>query len=449
MLVSRSAERFALWGERPALIDEQQAPLSYGELARRIAEWRKRLPDLGVRAGDVVGLKGPYCVELIACLWALALEANTVLPLAEHAAEPGQQTRAATELSHLLRFNSGGAWAHERHAAAHANALLGGLRSRGGSGLILFSSGSEGEPKIVLHDLERLLGKFDKELKPLRTLLFLVFDHIAGLDTLFYTLCAGGCAVIENSRRPEAVCRAIERSRVQVLAATPSFLALLLASGAHQDHDLASLEIVTYGSEPMPPPLLRRLTQALPVTRFIQKYGTTELGSPASRSRSNDTVWMKMDGEGFETKVVENVLWIRAHGAMLGYLNRPAPFDQGGWFNTGDLVEVEGEWMRILGRATEIINVGGNKVVPASVESALLQIPNVAAVSVWGEPNSLLGQVVAVRITPNAACTLEEMKSAVRSAARATLAPHEAPVRIELSELPAVNYRWKRARHDR
>jgi long-chain acyl-CoA synthetase len=449
MLVGRSAARFAGWGERPALVDEEEALVSYAELARRIGEWRKRLPALGVRAGDVVGLKGPYSAELIACFWALALEATTVLPLSEHAPELSAPTRKSTELAHLLRVDARGAWTHEPLAAARANPLLGELRSRAGSGLILFSSGTEGEPKIVLHDLERLFGKYDRNLKSFRTLLFLVFDHIAGLDTLFYTLCAGGCAVIENTRRPEAVCRAIARSKVQVLAATPSFLALLLASGAHLEHDLASLEIVTYGSEPMPPPLLRRLAQALPATRFIQKYGTTELGSPASRSRANDAVWMKIDGERFESRVVDHILWIRAQGAMLGYLNRPTPFDQGGWLNTGDLVEVDGEWMRILGRASEIINVGGNKVLPASVESALLQIPNVAAVSVWGEPNPLLGQVVAVRITPKAACTLEEMKSAVRAAARAGLAPHEAPVRIELSALPDVSYRWKRARHDR
>ena len=300
----RAAGRFAGWGDRPALIDEHEAPVSYAELARLIAAWRERLPGLGVRAGDVVGLKGPYSAELIACFWALALAGNTILPLSENAPELSAEARKTTELAHLLRFDSRGKWAHEAHAAARANPLLAALRSRNGSGLVLFSSGSEGAPKIVLHDLERLFGKFDKKLKAFRTLLFLVFDHIAGLDTLFYTLCAGGCAVIENTRRPEAVCRAIARSRVQVLAATPSFLALVLAAGAHQEHDLSSLEIVTYGSEPMAPSLLRQLGEALPAARLIQKYGTTELGSPSSRSRGGDSLWMKMHGEGFETREI-------------------------------------------------------------------------------------------------------------------------------------------------
>ena len=446
MLIQRTVDRFAGWQDRPALIDEQGAAVAYTALARLVAEWQKRLPTLGVQPGDVVGLRGPYSSELIACLWALTLRANVIVPLSENAPELSAEMRSATELAHVLRFDSRGAWTHERHDALRAHPLLAGLRERGASGLVLFSSGTEGSPKIVLHDVERLLGKFDKPLKPFRTLLFLVFDHIAGLDTLFYTLCAGGCAVIENTRRPDQVCRAIARSRVQVLAATPSFLALLLASGAHQEHDISSLEIVTYGSEPMASSLLQNLTRALPSTRFIQKYGTTELGSPSSRSRGADTLWMKMSGASFETKVLDNVLWVRAETAMVGYLNRPLPFDKDGWLNTGDVVEVDGEWMRIVGRVSEVINVGGHKVFPAEVENALLQAPNVAAVSVWGEPNTLLGQVVAVRVTPKHACTLEEIKATVRATARAKLPSHAVPARIELAATPDIGYRWKRVR---
>lgn len=53
---------------------------------------------------------------------------------------------------------------------------------------------------------------------------------------------------------------------------------------------------------------------------------------------------------------------------MLGYLNAASPFTDDGWFKTGDEVEQDGEWLRILGRRSEIINVGGEKVSPAEIE---------------------------------------------------------------------------------
>ncbi len=84
---------------------------------------------------------------------------------------------------------------------------------------------------------------------------------------------------------------------------------------------------------------------------------------------------------------------------MLGYLNAPSPFDEDGWYNTHDVVEVDGPYIRILGRTTELINVGGQKVYPSEVESALLEMDNVREATVWGEPNPVTGQVVAARVT--------------------------------------------------
>ena len=77
---------------------------------------------------------------------------------------------------------------------------------------------------------------------------------------------------------------------------------------------------------------------------------------------------------------------------------RRASFDDEGYFDTGDMVEVDGEWLRILGRASEVINVGGSKVFPAEVESVLLALDNVEDAVVYAEPNPLTGQTVAATI---------------------------------------------------
>ena len=84
---------------------------------------------------------------------------------------------------------------------------------------------------------------------------------------------------------------------------------------------------------------------------------------------------------------------------MLGYLNAPSPFDPDGWYNTQDAVEVDGPYIRVLGRTTELINVGGQKVYPSEVERALLELDNVREVTVWGEASPVTGQVVAARVT--------------------------------------------------
>ena len=99
--------------------------------------------------------------------------------------------------------------------------------------------------------------------------------------------------------------------------------------------------------------------------------------------------------------MVSGRLWIRAKSAMLGYLNAPCPFDAEGFFDTGDLVDVDGEWIRFLGRTTDVINVGGSKVYPAEVESALLEMEHVADAVVRGEAHAFTGQIVAatVRLT--------------------------------------------------
>src|SRR6185369_15483612 len=128
--------------------------------------------------------------------------------------------------------------------------------------------------------------------------------------------------------------------------------------GDHQRYDLSSLALITYGTEPMPASTLERVAQAFPSVKLLQTYGMTELGILRSQSRDSASLWVRVGGEGYETKVVDGRLWIRARSAMLGYLNAPTPFDAEGFLDTGDLVETDGEWVRFLGRKSDIINVG-------------------------------------------------------------------------------------------
>ena len=216
---------------------------------------------------------------------------------------------------------------------------------------------------------------------------------------------------------------------------------------AHHRHDVSSLRYITYGAEVMPQSTLDRLAANFPNLTLLQKYGLTEVGTLRSRSERNDSRLVTVGGEGFETRVVDGLLQIRAASSMLGYLNAPSPFTPDGWFMTGDAVEVHGEQLRILGRASDLINVGGRKVFPAEVEAVILEVENVAEAAVSGEPHPLIGQIVVARVAlvrPESAAAVEDR---VRRYCRERLAAHQVPVRVEVSIESLHDDRQKVRRH--
>jgi len=151
-------------------------------------------------------------------------------------------------------------------------------------------------------------------------------------------------------------------------------------------------------------------------------------------------------GDGYETRVVDGRLQIKARSAMLGYLNAPSPFTPDGYFETGDRVEVQGEWLRILGRESEIINVGGNKVYPAEVEDVLLEMPNVLDVSVYAEPHAITGQIVACRVRLESDEPLAAFKSRLRAHCGNRLTGYKIPSRVLVTTEPLHSSRFKRMR---
>ncbi|HYJ07982.1 MAG TPA: fatty acid--CoA ligase family protein, partial [Polyangiaceae bacterium] len=269
---------------------------------------------------------------------------------------------------------------------------------------------------------------------------------IGGIDTMLNTFGSGGCVVTVEQRTPESVAKAIEAHRVHTLPTSPSFLNLLLISGEWQRRDFSSLKVIAYGTEPMPESTLKRLHEAFPDVALVQTYGMSELGVLRSRSRDSASLWIKFTGEQFQTKVVDGLLWVKAETAMLGYLNAPDLFDAEGWLNTQDAVEVDGEYMRILGRASDLINVGGQKVYPAEVENALLQLEGVRDVAVFGKQHPMLGQVVAARFNLEQAEPLNQFKRRMNEHCRGRLARYQIPVLVELVEGEQFGARFKKMR---
>lgn len=439
------SQRFGEAGDAPAIVWQDRS-YSYGWLLARIAEFSEELEARCVPRRSVVALEGDYSPDVCAFLLALIDRSAIVVPLTSAIASDRDRFLEIGCVHHAVGFLPSGQREYRQRPASVDHPLLKRLIGAGDPGLVLFTSGSTGEPKAALHSFPRLLEKYRARRPSLRTLTFLLLDHIGGINTLFHILSNGGVIVTVAQRSPDAICEAIERHRVELLPTTPTFLNVLLLSEALSRYDLSSLKQITYGTEPMPESTLQRLHEQLPDVRLSQTYGLSELGILRARSKASDSLWVRLGGEGIETQVRAGTLWIRTSAAMLGYLNAESPFDAEGWFNTQDEVETDGEYFRIRGRRSEIVNVGGQKVYPAEVESVLLQMTNVRDVLVLGQPNPITGQIVAASFNLKEPESLDSLRRRVREHCRAVLPPFKIPARIEIVSENQYSNRFKKNR---
>ncbi|MGL4650068.1 MAG: AMP-binding protein [Caldilineaceae bacterium] len=434
------------FGNAPALAWRGRV-ITYAALLQAVRGWLDRLDREAIGAGQAVAICGDYSPEAVALLLALVQRRAIVVPLtAAVGAQQGDFLRIAA-VDVAIHFDAADDSQIEWLQAPAEPPLYATLRAMGSPGLVLFSSGSTGSSKAALHNFDNLLEKFKHPRHRRSTLTFLLLDHIGGLNTLLYTLANGGTMVTVQSRDPDVVCGAIAEHQVDLLPTSPTFLNLLLLSEAYRRHDLSSLRTMTYGTEVMPESTLLRLREVFPQVELLQTYGLSEVGILRSKSLDSSSLYVKIGGEGFETKVVEGVLWIRAQSAMLGYLNAPSPFDEEGWMNTGDQVLVDGEYLRILGRRTEIINVGGQKVYPAEVESVLLQMDNVRDAVVSGAASAITGQIVTARISLGVPEDPGAFRRRMAAFCREHLAPFKIPLKVSFESHELYNARYKRQRH--
>lgn len=453
--INWTGERLAQFGRRLVAIDESGA-VTYAEFLDKVVLWRATVAQWGVTAGERVGLVSHYHIDVVALLQALVEAGCIVIPLSEDDRSLFDErllTVCATRLVTVPAFGEIGPASVACRALPPSplHGLLEPMVAAGRPGVVIFTSGSTGKGKAVLLDYERMTQKFrGKVREAFRTLLFLKLDHIGGLNTLFSVIFNGGTIVTCASRQARDICACIEQYRVELLPTTPSFLTMLLMSGVQRQFDLSSLKVITYGTEAMPASTLASLHSALPGVLLKQTYGLSELGILATRSKDSTSRWMKIGGEGFEVQVRDGVLWIRSAQAMLGYLNAPSPFDADGWYNTGDRVEVDGEYLHILGRESEIINVAGEKVFPIEVESFLLTIDNVRDVLVRAKKSPVVGQMVWAEFLLDQAEDSATFKKRVIEQCQRHLAPFKVPGFITIGDDDSlVGARFKKIRLDK
>jgi len=389
-----------------------------------------------IRKGDVVALIGDFNPLSILTLLQLVELGVIIVPLTRETTHEHEYFYETALVDVVIDHDTVSRREHDK-----THELINTLREKEHAGLVLFSTGTTGRPKAILHDLTLFLKRFLIPRPTLRTINFLLFDHIGGINTLFHTLFNKGVVVAPEERSVSSILNTCQKYDVELLPTTPTFLRMMLMSGAVPDMVPSCLKVITYGTERMDQPTLDELCRLLPEVDFRQTFGMSELGIVRVKSKSRSSMFMKIGGEGVETKVEENVLFIRSQSRMLGYLNATSPFDSEGWYNTKDVVEARDGFYMVVGRVSDVINVGGLKFMASEVERVALEYPNVELVKAFAKPNPITGQHVELIVQPTKHSELET--NLLSEYLKSRLQSHMVPRRIRVERV-AVGHRFKK-----
>ena len=167
---------------------------------------------------------------------------------------------------------------------------------------------------------------------------------------------------------------------------------------------------------PCPPDLLEALDER--GTRILNCYGLSETGA-VTCVRLDDPPERRHDDRRARRPAVRGACHRRRargarrapHARLLPPARGDGPAFRDGWFRTGDLAEIEDGYVRIVGRAKEIVHVGGFNVVPAEVEAVLLAHPDVANAAVLGVPDERMGEALAAYVSPRPGAELERRRT--------------------------------------
>lgn len=419
---------------------------TYLQLFFKIQKIEKELLS-NIKKNEVVAIIGDYSFESIALLFVLYKNRNIIVPITSVAKSEIKEKIEESYCDKVVKIVDEKYFIENVVIYKEKHEIIKTLQEKNSSGLILFSSGSTGKPKAMVHNFDNLINSYkDKKEKSLNMIVFLMFDHIGGLNTLLNILSIGSTMIIPENRNPDDICKLIQDYKITVLPSSPTFLNLILMSNSHNKYDLSSLKMITYGTETMPDSLLNRLKDIFPKVKFLQTFGTSETGIANTKSKASNSTFMKIEDLDLEYKIVENELWLKSKTQILGYLNSSMDsFTKDGWFKTGDLVEtLDDDYLKIIGRNKEVINVGGQKVLPSEVESIILSMKEIEDCMVYGEKNIITGETVVCDVV----CKneIQNIKVLIRKFCKDKLDNYKIPTKVNIVDKTNFTHRFKKIR---
>jgi cyclohexanecarboxylate-CoA ligase len=304
---------------------------------------------------------------------------------------------------------------------------------------LIFTSGTTGEPKGVMHTPNTLAAAVTGAIRVQGLTGDDVF-HMAstlGHQTGFVygvrlPIAVGGRAVFQDVWDPAAFVRLVERERISFTMGATPFLADTLRAPNLADHDISSLRLFFCGGAPIPQPLAEEAGRRLPC-RLVPLWGMTENAAVTMTFPEDppDNI-VTTDGRalpGMEVTVrdadgrpapagQEGDLYARGAQTFAGYVQgrrfTEQCFTPDGWFDTGDraLMRADGS-IRISGRTKDILIRGGENVPVREIEDVLLRHPKVKNVALVAMPDERLGEIgcACVIPEPGASLTLDDLRT--------------------------------------
>jgi len=405
-------------GRDPAVL------LRAGDLAERTALAAANLADRGVEPGHRVLWSCTSSMDsIVGLLGALRLGAVVV---------PVNPAATRSELAYLQRDARPSAALVDRPAIRHcleevdpgcavsfpADLLVAGAGTRAGvplnaarpgeDALIVYTSGTTGEPKGAVHTHRSLLAgvqalRIAWDWQPDdRLILALPLFHVHGLCAgLFGALASGGSAAVFDRFEPALVLNAA--AAASLFFGVPTMYHRLAETG--RAAALATLRLCVAGSAPLPADLWWRFAQEFGVS-VLERYGMSEtlltLSNPLAGERRPGSVGLPLPGVEAMVAAPDDdgvgELMVRGPSLCRGYWERSAASESmwvDGWFATGDLASVGDDgYFSIRGRRTELIITGGHNVYPAEVEAVLGRHPSVKEIAVIGVKSEVWGETV-------------------------------------------------------
>ncbi|WP_150302624.1 AMP-binding protein [Pseudomonas saliphila] len=309
--------------------------------------------------------------------------------------------------------------------------------------LVLYTSGTTGKPKAVLHSHNsgpiRLKRGFEHWAGGHNGILLMAspVTHVTGLSGLELPFYLPARTVFMDRWDAQEALEIIDREQVTVsLGATP-FLHELLAQAEKHGRRLPSLRAFACGGAEVPPALIYKAGEVLEQCRAFRVFGSSEVPLVTLGFVGEDQLELAATTDGeimdYDVKVVdddgrslpegsEGELMIRGPAMFLGYADAQqtaASFDAEGYFATGDLGKVvHGNAIVITGRKKDLINRGGEKISAKEVEDILHQVPQIDEAAVVSMPHARLGETLCayVILREGAQLTLNDMVQNVLSA---------------------------------
>ncbi|MFY9587467.1 MAG: fatty acid--CoA ligase family protein, partial [Actinomycetota bacterium] len=313
--------------------------------------------------------------------------------------------------------------------------------------VVLFTSGTTGVPKpipltheILTRRVRSFAAPVDASADPSVAIVCVPFHHVAGLIGVLVGLAGGSTAVLQPRFDAGEWLRLVERHRVQRAFLVPAMLHRILDHPGFAGADLDALQMITTGAAPAGRALIERASAAMPNVAFINVFGQTETLGAVTALGPDDLRAGKAGSVGrplpdVEIRIVDPATGEEVPDGEAGEFWVRAPHTTSpGWVRSGDIVRRDAEgYLFAVGRLSDVINRGGEKIDPTEVEAALTAHVAIEAAAVCGVPDAELGERVGAVVVAREPVDVDDL----RNWCRTRLAAYKVPERLAfVDEIP-------------